>query len=63
MTNREYLDKRNLGVHLFYTEDCPSEYEPPGFAMSTDEMLKYPLNENWQRESQLCGDMDSGCHT
>lgn len=30
--------------------------------MSTDDMIKYPLDENWQRESQSCGTMDSGCH-
>lgn len=58
----EYLDKRNLGIHLFYTEDCPPEYEPPGFAKSTNDTFRYPFNENWQRETQSCGTMDSGCH-
>lgn len=55
-------NKRNLGIHLFYTEDCPPEYEPPGFAKSTNDTFKYPFNENWQRETQSCGTMDSGCH-
>lgn len=59
----ECPDKRNLGIHLFYTEDCPPEYEPPGFAKSTNDTFKYPFNENWQRETQSCGTMDSGCHT
>lgn len=56
------LDKRFLGVHLFYSEDCPSEYEPPGFARSTDDKLIFPHGEDWTRESQSCGTMDSGFH-
>ncbi|EYE91024.1 putative meiosis specific protein Hop1 [Aspergillus ruber CBS 135680] len=55
-------NKRNLGIHLFYTEDCPPEYEPPGFAKSTNDTFKYPFNENWQRETQSCGTMNSRCH-
>ncbi|PYI11599.1 meiosis specific protein Hop1 [Aspergillus sclerotiicarbonarius CBS 121057] len=57
-------NKRNLGVHLFYTDDCPPEYDPPGFnGAANDDMIKFPLNENWKRESQSCGQMDSGWHT
>ncbi|KAF7594337.1 DNA binding protein [Aspergillus hancockii] len=56
-------DKRNLGIHLFYTEDCPSEYEPPGFTTANKDTIKYPLNEHWRKESQSCGTMNSGWHT
>ncbi|KAL2841808.1 HORMA domain-containing protein [Aspergillus pseudodeflectus] len=56
-------NKRALGIHLFYTEDCPPEYEPPGFAGARDGTINYPLTENWQKESQACGTMDSGWHT
>ncbi|RAL03820.1 putative meiosis specific protein Hop1 [Aspergillus ibericus CBS 121593] len=57
-------NKRNLGVHLFYTDDCPPDYDPPGFnGAANDDMIKFPLNENWKRESQSCGQMDSGWHT
>ncbi|PLN84714.1 putative meiosis specific protein Hop1 [Aspergillus taichungensis] len=56
-------NKRHLGVHLFYTEDCPSDYEPPGFVGGRNEIIKYPFNESWQKESQPCGTMDSGWHT
>ncbi|KAL2840559.1 HORMA domain-containing protein [Aspergillus pseudoustus] len=56
-------NKRALGIHLFYTEDCPPEYEPPGFAGARDGTINYPLTENWQKESQPCGTMDSGWHT
>ncbi|KKK13584.1 hypothetical protein AOCH_002751 [Aspergillus ochraceoroseus] len=55
-------NKRNLGIHLFYTEDCPSNYEPPGFTDARDGTLHYPLAENWTKETQTCGVMDSGCH-
>ncbi|KAL2809897.1 HORMA domain-containing protein [Aspergillus granulosus] len=56
-------NKRALGIHLFYTEDCPPGYEPPGFAGARDGTINYPLTENWQKESQACGTMDSGWHT
>lgn len=56
-------DKRHLGVHLFYTEDCPSDYEPLGFVGGRNEIIKYPFNENWQKDSQPCGTMDGGWHT
>ncbi|TQB76114.1 DNA binding protein [Monascus purpureus] len=56
-------NKRNLGIHLFYTENCPPDYEPPGFSVAADHTIKYPLNNNWMKESQSCGIMDSGYHT
>ncbi|KAE8132254.1 meiosis specific protein Hop1 [Aspergillus pseudotamarii] len=56
-------NKRNLGVNLFYTEDCPSDYEPPGFTTANNDTIKYPLNENWRKETQSCGTMNSGWHT
>ncbi|KAL2009742.1 hypothetical protein VTN00DRAFT_5549 [Thermoascus crustaceus] len=56
--------KRYLEVHLLYTEDCPTEYEPPGFKRTTSgDSIRFPLNEFWCRESQSCGAMDSGYHT
>ena len=57
------LDKRNLGIHLFYTDSCPQEYDPPGFSAGDGYTLNFPLTENWKRESQSCGIMNSGFHT
>ncbi|KAL4972544.1 HORMA domain-containing protein [Aspergillus desertorum] len=56
-------NKRALGVHLFYTEDCPADYEPPGFSGARDDIIKYPLTNHWMKESQACGRMESGWHT
>ncbi|KAL4985488.1 HORMA domain-containing protein [Aspergillus falconensis] len=56
-------NKRALGVHLFYTEDCPPDYEPPGFSGAKDDIIKYPLTDHWMKESQACGRMESGWHT
>ncbi|PYH46883.1 putative meiosis specific protein Hop1 [Aspergillus saccharolyticus JOP 1030-1] len=56
-------NKRNLGVHLFYTDNCPPEYEPPGFSGAKDDTIRFPHTDNWKRESQSCGLMDSGWHT
>ncbi|KAG2418035.1 hypothetical protein HFD88_001135 [Aspergillus terreus] len=56
-------NKRNLGIHLFYTDDCPPDYEPPGFSAAKSDTIKYPFGANWRKESQSCGFMDSGWHT
>ncbi|KAI9932699.1 DNA binding protein [Aspergillus wentii] len=36
-------NKRNLGIHLFYTDDCPPEYEPPGFAVAPSDTISVGL--------------------
>ncbi|KAK2757653.1 DNA binding protein [Arachnomyces sp. PD_36] len=56
-------NKRFLGVHLFYSDDCPSNYEPPGFSPATDENLIFPHDEGWTKESQSCGTMNSAFHS
>ncbi|RDW65864.1 putative meiosis specific protein Hop1 [Aspergillus mulundensis] len=56
-------NKRALGINLFYTEDCPPDYEPPGFSGGKDDIINYPLTDQWMRESQACGKMESGWHT
>ncbi|KAL1859932.1 hypothetical protein Plec18170_001879 [Paecilomyces lecythidis] len=62
-SNSLFPDKRSLGIHLFYTEDCPRDYEPAGFTTAADERICFPCNEDWQKQTQSCGAMDSGYHT
>ncbi|KMU87676.1 hypothetical protein CIHG_06069 [Coccidioides immitis H538.4] len=54
--------KRFLHIHLFYTEDCPLEYEPPGFKNSALEDIRFPRIEHWTKETQSCGTMDGPYH-
>ncbi|KAN0083657.1 HORMA domain containing protein [Elaphomyces granulatus] len=56
-------NKRYLEIHLFYTDNCPQEYEPPGFNKASSDMICFPSNSLWRPESQLCGRLDSGYHT
>ncbi|KAL1956286.1 hypothetical protein VTO42DRAFT_7459 [Malbranchea cinnamomea] len=56
-------NKRYMEIHLFYTEDCPADYEPPGFRMAAHDPLVFPNSEDWTRETQSCGSMDSGFHS
>lgn len=56
------LGKRYMEVHLFYTADCPEEYEPPGFRSSSAGDLVYPHDDRWTKERQFCGSMDTGVH-
>ncbi|OJJ49137.1 hypothetical protein ASPZODRAFT_61443 [Penicilliopsis zonata CBS 506.65] len=55
-------NKRSLGIHLFYTKDCSPDYDPPGFTASKDDIIRYPLEENWRKESQSCGSMTTADH-
>ncbi|KAF3490534.1 uncharacterized protein GIQ15_00051 [Arthroderma uncinatum] len=56
-------NKRFLEIHLFYTQDCPKEYEPQGFKSTTHDHIVYPRDDVWKKETQSCGVMDSGCHS
>ncbi|OAL62938.1 hypothetical protein A7C99_5323 [Trichophyton rubrum] len=38
------------------------QYEPRGFKPTTHDQILYPRDDNWRKETQLCGIMDSGCH-
>ncbi|KAK2826886.1 hypothetical protein FQN49_007357 [Arthroderma sp. PD_2] len=55
-------NKRFLEIHLFYTENCPKQYEPQGFKPATHDHILYPRDDTWKKETQSCGVMDSGCH-
>ncbi|KAF7511943.1 hypothetical protein GJ744_003176 [Endocarpon pusillum] len=34
--------RRNLGLNLFYTDDCPATYEPQGFESCNDDVIHFP---------------------
>ncbi|KAF2812571.1 uncharacterized protein BDZ99DRAFT_496961 [Mytilinidion resinicola] len=53
--------RRYLNMHLFYTEDCDPDYEPPGFKESDSDTVFFP-DTDWKRESVSCGTMDGGFH-
>ncbi|KAJ9635129.1 hypothetical protein H2199_008615 [Coniosporium tulheliwenetii] len=56
-------ERRYLTMHLFYTDDCDPEYEPPGFEASQNTQIRFPENGAWQKTTQSCGTMDAGFHT
>ncbi|EZF35487.1 hypothetical protein H101_00974 [Trichophyton interdigitale H6] len=55
-------NKRFLEIHLFYTQNCPQQYEPRGFKPTTHDQILYPRDDNWKKETQSCGIMNAGCH-
>ncbi|EFE41270.1 meiosis specific protein Hop1, putative [Trichophyton verrucosum HKI 0517] len=55
-------NKRFLEIHLFYTQNCPQQYEPHGFKPTTHDQILYPRDDSWRKETQSCGIMDAGCH-
>ncbi|EEQ30460.1 conserved hypothetical protein [Microsporum canis CBS 113480] len=55
-------NKRFLEIHLFYTDNCPRQYEPQGFKPTAHSDILYPRDDVWKKETQSCGVMDSGCH-
>ena len=55
--------RRYLNMHLFYTDKCDPEYEPPGFNKSNDNKVTFPETEEWKKATSNCGGMDAGFHT
>lgn len=55
--------RRYLNMHLFYTDKCDPEYEPPGFNKSDDNKVAFPETEEWKKATSNCGGMDAGFHT
>lgn len=55
--------KRYLNMHLFYTDECDPEYEPPGFNKSNDNKVVFPETKEWKKATSNCGGMDAGFHT
>ena len=45
-------DRRSLGVSLLYNDDCPSAYEPHGFASSTNFDVLFPDDaaQGWSKQ-------------
>ncbi|PGH02712.1 hypothetical protein AJ80_08809 [Polytolypa hystricis UAMH7299] len=55
-------NQRYMEIHLFYTADCPPEYEPPGFRTAAHNNIVFPNDSVWSKEHQSCGAMDTGIH-
>ena len=62
ITLPELPETRFLNAHLFYTQDCPRDYEPACFQSCSDHDLHVPNNEVWQMQDLSLGSMDSGYH-
>ena len=55
-------DVRFLTVHLYYTDDAPKYYNPPGFSTSKNNLMFVPNHELWKMNEQRLGQMDAGFH-
>ncbi|KAF2103810.1 DNA-binding protein [Rhizodiscina lignyota] len=55
-------DRRFLSLNLFYTDNCPSDYQPPFFTESTEHTLKFPEGDGWRLQTVTPGSMNSGHH-
>ncbi|OCL02733.1 hypothetical protein AOQ84DRAFT_348717 [Glonium stellatum] len=55
--------RRYLNMHLFYTDDCDAEYEPPGFIKSNGNNIAFPEVGEWKKATSTCGAMDAGFHS
>ncbi len=56
------VDSRYLTIHLFYTEDCPTEYEPEGFQRCEDHSVLFPEGPDLLKQTTSCGQLDTGSH-
>lgn len=54
--------RRNLGLNLFYTDECPSDYEPQGFVGCMDDDLCFPGGPGLARKSEKTSGLVAGAH-
>ncbi|KAF2739617.1 DNA-binding protein [Polyplosphaeria fusca] len=53
-----------LEMRLLYTDDCPEDYQPPGFVHSqTDGSLHFPSASGWKTTSSMVGAISTGYHS
>ncbi|MCJ1333678.1 DNA binding protein [Thelotrema lepadinum] len=53
-------DRRFLTTHLFYNDECPPTYCPPGFQPNHDLEMLVPNSEDWELRKADVGGMDLG---
>ena len=54
--------RRNLGLNLFYTDDCPASFEPHGFTSCVDDDLCFPGDRGLTRRSEKSASLIAGAH-
>lgn len=54
--------RRNLGLNLFYTDECPASYEPRGFTSCVDDNLRFPGGPALARRSKKTPSLVVGSH-
>jgi HORMA domain len=55
--------RRNVGLNLFYTDDCPESYEPKGFTKCTDDSLHFPGGPALATKSEKPCNLVAGTHS
>lgn len=50
-------------MKLFYTDDCPEDYQPELFEHSTEANLRFACAEHWTPQTVAVGGVDSGLHS
>ncbi|KAI9741347.1 MAG: DNA binding protein [Cirrosporium novae-zelandiae] len=56
-------DKCYVNMYLFYTDDCPRDYEPPLFKQFEDDIMFLGEAPGWTRSTETCGQIDTGFHS
>ncbi|KAK8214161.1 HORMA domain-containing protein [Phyllosticta capitalensis] len=54
--------QRSVRIQLGYNDDCPLDYEAPGFVAGTSDKLAFPSGEGWARKIVSMGEMVTGRH-
>ncbi|KAI9722899.1 MAG: hypothetical protein M1812_001347 [Candelaria pacifica] len=56
------LPGEKLLIQLFYTDDCPRHYEPPGFEKCDDWTIYFPKDERTRQDVLKIGLLETGFH-
>ncbi|KAF2136996.1 uncharacterized protein K452DRAFT_312695 [Aplosporella prunicola CBS 121167] len=55
-------EQRRLRMYLFYTDDTPDDYHPPGFVKGQGPNIWFPEGDGWERHTHKLHEADLGHH-
>ena len=56
------VEQRRLRMYLFYTDDTPDDYHPPGFVEGQGPNIWFPEGDGWKRRTHRLHEVDLGHH-
>lgn len=62
VTNLLGTEQRFFKPKLFYTDDCPDDYQAPGFCAPKSTIVNFPMNEELEKKTYQLNSYNGGFH-